>query len=254
MILYVGIIALQVFCIVDVIRRNGRTLSIFPLLIAPVVSAIAYFIVEILPGMRHNRHVRAAQSTIVQTLDPERELRTAQKQLEVADTMANHTRLADALTDLGRHDQALKHYQRGAGAIPDFRTGEKLARSLFLNDKPRRLVGARQAAEGERANRPRPCGAASGAGAEEMGSKDEALAIYSDISDRIPGDEARCRYAALLIKAGRKAEAQRVLEDVEHRMKLIDRHTRAAEAPMYEWAMKGSSGRSAPSRAPGRSA
>jgi len=35
MILYVGIIALQVYCIVDVIRRNGRTFWIFPLLIAP---------------------------------------------------------------------------------------------------------------------------------------------------------------------------------------------------------------------------
>ena len=90
MILYVGIIALQVYCIVDVIRRNGRTFWIFPLLIAPVVSAIACFIVEILPGMRHNRHVRAAQSTIVQTIDPERELRSAQKQLEVADLSLIH--------------------------------------------------------------------------------------------------------------------------------------------------------------------
>ena len=54
MILYVGIIALQVYCIVDVIRRNGRTFWIFPLLIAPVVSAIAYFIVEILPTLQHN--------------------------------------------------------------------------------------------------------------------------------------------------------------------------------------------------------
>lgn len=239
MILYVGIIALQVFCIVDVIRRNGRTFWIFPLLIAPVVSAIAYFIVEILPGMRHNRHVRAAQSTIVQTLDPERELRTAQKQLEVADTMANHTRLADALTDLGRHDQALKHYQRGAGAIPDFRTGEKLARSLFLNDKPREALSVLDKLPKVNGQTDRDRAALLRARVlEEMGSNDEALAIYSDISDRIPGDEARCRYAALLIKAGRKAEAQRVLEDVEHRMKLIDRHTRAAEAPMYEWAMK----------------
>ena len=124
MILYVGIIALQVYCIVDVIRRNRRTFWIVPLLIAPVVSAIAYFIVEILPTLQHNRHVRSAKQQIVQKIDPERELRAAQGQLEIADTMANHMRLADALTNLGRHGEALKHYQRGAGAIPDFRTGE----------------------------------------------------------------------------------------------------------------------------------
>jgi hypothetical protein len=54
--------------------------------------------------------------------------------------MANHIRLANALTSLGRHGEAPKRYQRGAGAIPDFRTGEKLARSLFLNDKPREAL------------------------------------------------------------------------------------------------------------------
>ena len=56
--------------------------------------------------------------------------------------------------------------------------------------------------------------------------------------ERVPGDEARCRYAALLLKVGRKDEARRVLEDVEHRMKYLDRLTRLSEAQMYEWAMK----------------
>ena len=65
----------------------------------------------------------------------------------------------------------------------------------------------------------------------------EALEHYADVVERIPGDEARCRYAALLLKVGRKEEARRVLEDVEHRMKYIDRHTRMSEAQMYDWAM-----------------
>jgi hypothetical protein len=54
----------------------------------------------------------------------------------------------------------------------------------------------------------------------------------------LPGDEARCRFAALLLKLERNDDARRVLEDVEHRMKYIDRQTRMAEAPMYEWAMR----------------
>ena len=135
MIIYVAIIALQVYCIVHVIRNNGRTFWIFPLLIAPVVSAIAYFIVEILPTLQHNRHVRTAKEQIAQKMDPERELRAAQGQLDIADTMANRIRVADALTELGRHKEALPLYQRGAGPRPDFRTGEKLARSLYLNDR-----------------------------------------------------------------------------------------------------------------------
>ena len=77
---------------------------------------------------------------------------------------------------------------------------------------------------------------------EDLKRNDEALALYGDIAERVPGDEARCRYAALLLKVGKKAEARRVLEDVEHRMKYIDRHSRVENAPMYDWAMKELSG------------
>jgi len=239
MIIYVAIIALQVYCIVHVIRNNGRTFWIFPLLIAPVVSAIAYFIVEILPTLQHNRHVRTAKEQIAQKMDPERELRAAQGQLDIADTMANRIRVADALTELGRHKEALPLYQRGAGPRPDFRTGEKLARSLYLNDRNDEALSVLDVL-------PRVTGQSDidrtkllrARILEDMGRSDEALELYTEIMDRMPGDEARCRCAALLLKVGRKSEAVRVLEEVEQRMKYIDRHTKASNGPMYEWAMK----------------
>jgi hypothetical protein len=239
MIVYFGILALQVLCVVDVIRRGRNSIWIMALIFLPVASAVAYFIVEILPSLQHNRHVRVARQTVIEKLDPERELRAAQQALDIADTMANRLRVADALTALGRHSEALPLYQRGAGPRPDFRTGEKLARSLFLNDKPDEALSVIDAlpkvtaqSEIDRATllRARIF--------EELKRNDEALGLYADVVDRVPGDEARCRYAALLIKVGRKSEARRVLEDVEHRMKYIDRHTRVSQGPMYEWAMR----------------
>jgi len=152
--------------------------------------------------------------------------------------MANRLRVADALTELGRHSAALPLYQRGAGPRPDFRTGEKLARSLFLNDRPAEALSVLDAlpnvtaqSDQDRAKLLR------GRILEDMGRSDEALALYGDVMDRMAGDEARCRYAALLLKVGRRGEARRVLEEVEHRMKYIDRHTRASQGPMYDWAM-----------------
>jgi len=238
MIVYLAILALQIYCVVDVIRRGRNTIWIMALVFLPVASALAYFIVEILPTLQHNRHVRAARQTVVEKLDPERELRAAQQALDVADTMANRLRVADALTELGRHSAALPLYQRGAGPRPDFRTGEKLARSLFLNDRPDEALSVLDAlpnvtaqSDQDRAKLLR------GRILEDMGRSDEALALYGDVMDRMAGDEARCRYAALLLKVGRRGEARRVLEEVEHRMKYIDRHTRASQGPMYDWAM-----------------
>ncbi len=64
----------------------------------------------------------------------------------------------------------------------------------------------------------------------------QALALYSDVAERMPGGEAKCRQAALLITAGRRSEARRVLEEVEQRAKRLDRFQRAEAADMYAWA------------------
>lgn len=239
MIVYLLVIAFQVFCIVDVIRRGRNSIWIMALVFLPLASGIAYFIVEILPGLQGHRHVRAARQKIADTIDPERELRAAQQALDVADTMANRIRVADALTALGSHAEALPLYRSGAGARPDFRTGEKLARSLYFNDRPQDALAAVDAL-------PKVTGQSDldrvsllrARILEDLGRSDEALGIYANIVERLPGDEARCRYAALLLKLGRRADARQVLEDVAHRMKYIDRHTRIAEAPMYDWAMR----------------
>ena len=239
MLFFIAIIVMQVCCIVHVVRNGRSTIWISALIFLPVASTIAYFIVEILPTLQHNRHVRVAKQEVVKKLDPERELRAARQALEITDTMANRTRVADALTDLGRHAEALPLYQRGAGPRPDFRTGEKLARSLFLNDRPQEALSVLDGLPKTISQSDQDRTALLRARIfEDLGRNDDALASYAEVTDRMAGDEARCRYAALLLKVGRRGEAQAVLEQVEQRMRHIDRHTRAAERPMYDWAMK----------------
>ncbi len=239
MALFALILAVQVFFIVDVIRRRRSSVWIMALMFLPVASAVAYLIVEIVPGLRHNRHVRVAHATIVDKLDPERELRAAREALEVADTMANRMRLADALTALGRHKEALPYYRQGVGSKPDFRGGEKLARSLYLNDQPQEALEVIEALPAVIGQSDRDRLALLRARVlEDLGRHDESLQVYADVSQRLPGDEGRCRYAALLLKMGKRAQARLVLEDVEHRVKRMDRYNRSAEAPMYDWALQ----------------
>ena len=239
MIVPILIIALQVYFVVDVIRNRRNSIWIMAIVFLPVAGAIAYFIIEKLPELQGHRHVRAAKQKVVEKLDPERELRAARNSLDIADTMANRLRVADALTALGRHKEALPLYKSGAGLRPDFRTGEKLARCLFLNDKPGDAVAMLDGlpkvmgqSDKDRAALLR------GRILEELGRDEDALALFADVSQRMPGDEARCRYAALLLKIGRKKDAQAVLEEVEHRYQRLDRHSRSADAVMYNWALK----------------
>ena len=239
MIVYLAVIAIQVACIVDVIRRGRNSIWIMALVFLPVASTIAYVIVEVLPRMKHNRHVRHAQVQIIDRLDPERELRAARDALDVAQTAANRIRYADALAAQGRHAEALPLYRDAIGSgRADYRFGEKLARAQYLTDRTEEALATLDAMNQPTAQSDKDRVAVLRARIlEDLGQHANAEAIYAELVDRISGDEVRCRYAGLLLKQGRKADARRLLDEVEHRLKRMDRHQRAANGPMYDWAM-----------------
>ena len=239
MILYAAVIAIQVALIIDVIRNGANRIWIMALMFLPMASTIAYVIVEVLPRMRHNRHVRNAQAQIIEKLDPERELRAARDALDLAQTAANRIRYADALVARGRSAEALPFYRDAIGAgRADYRTGEKLARCQYLADRNDEALATLDSMVPPTAPSDRDrIALLRGRILEDLGRDAEAEAIYADLVDRFPGDEVRCRYAGLLLKQGRKTEARRLLDEVEHRLKRMDRHQRAANGPMYDWAM-----------------
>lgn len=239
MIFAVAIIAIQVACIVDVVRNRRNSIWIMALVFLPLASTIAYVIVEVLPRMKHNRHLRQAQAQLVEKLDPERELRAARDALDVAQTAANRMRLADALVARGRHAEALPLYRDAIGkARPDYRGGEKLARCLFLADRSQEALDALDTMSPPSTPSDKDRVALLRARIlEELGRDAEAEIIYADLVDRYPGDEVRCRYAGLLLKQGRKTDARRLLDEVEHRLKRMTKLQRAENGPMYDWAM-----------------
>jgi hypothetical protein len=233
-------IACQVACVVHAIRNGRNTMWIMLIILVPLIGCIAYLIVEVLPGMQGNRHVRTVRAKAVQAIDPERKVRAARDALGLADTIAHRVALADALAEVGRPGEAIPLYREAIAAqpLPDTRTETKLANALFENgdiDQSLETVEALAKPTGQSDRdkldllRARLY--------DHVGRKDEALDIYKDIVTRMAGEEARCRYAALLIELGRKREALGVLEEVEDRMKRLDRHQRRYDADMYRWAI-----------------
>jgi hypothetical protein len=73
---------------------------------------------------------------------------------------------------------------------------------------------------------------------EADGEAARAIALYAELGARMPGGEALCRQAAMLLAQGRRAEALPVLSEVERRSKRIDRFERAEHADMYDWAAR----------------
>jgi len=234
-----GTIACQVACVVHCIRHGRNQFWIWPLIFFPMVGCIAYFIVEVMPGMQGNRHVRTMRAQAAKAIDPEREVRAARDALGLADTVANRIRLGDALVAVGRPAEAITPYREALAGQPlaDARTETKLASALFEDGQiaeAQTVIDEIEKPSGQ-SERDR-LDLLRARIYDHLGDKQAALAIYKDIVTRMPGEEARCRYAALLLEVGRQREALGVLEEVEDRMKRLDRYQRQAEADMYRWA------------------
>ena len=239
MIVYLAILAIQVMLVIDVIRNGRNQLWIMALMFLPGPSTIAYLVIEVYPRLQGNRHVRTARAKAVAAIDPEREVRAARDALDLADTAANRIRLADALAELGRHGEALPLLREAIERGPlDMRTGEKLARAEFETGDAASALTTLDANPPATAQGDKDRQALLRARIlEGLNCKEEALALYADLVTRLPGEEGRCRYAALLLDQGWEKKARVVLEEVEARMKRLDRQQRAAEADMYRWAM-----------------
>lgn len=235
------VVLIQILCAVDCVRHRGNQAWLMVIIFLPLLGSLAYFAMEILPGLGQRREVRAAKAAAVRKLDPERELRLARDALEVADTATNRIALADRLAELERWAEAIPEYEAGLAKAPRRERGilVRLARACFEAGQPAKaqqiletLPETSSISDRDRAN------LLLARVLEEQGESGKALAIYSDVGERLPGAEAQCRQAALLTQLGRQHEARFVLEEVQRRVKRLDRHEVARERDMYDWAAR----------------
>jgi hypothetical protein len=211
----------------------------FIIMIFPGLGAFAYFVFEIMPeliGPNSPRAIRARATRKVNAVDA---LQAAEKELAMVDTAANQVAVGDAHFAMGAFQSAADHYRIGLDRVngSDARIEMKLAQALFEAGQ-----FARALTIVDRQTPPVAIGEADRLAflrariLGELGRADEALAIYADITTRVPGEEARCRYAALLLETGKRDQAQAVLHDVHKGLAKLRKEDRAEHAAMFEWA------------------
>ena len=234
-------ILVQILCAVHCVRNNRNSLWLMVIIFLSLPGCLAYAVFEILPYYAGHREVRRVRAAAAKALDPERDVRAAREALELAETASNRIALGDALGEQGKWAEAISHYEAAAAKAPapERSTQFRLVRACFEAgrfDRARSLLEALPSsgsqAENDRTEllRARLL--------EQDGETDRALALYDDVGRRMPGGEAQCRQAALLIALGRGRDAVPPLIEVERRLKRLDRIERASQADMYDWAAR----------------
>jgi hypothetical protein len=208
---------------------------IWIVLFLPGLGMIAYFIVEIAPGLFGSRTARNLQNSAVSTLDPGRELRRRRQALEEADTVDNRRLLAEAMEAAGQHEEALERYREILTGIHADDPGMLLgmARAAMA---ARQYELARQTVLklGEANPRYQPVDAQllHAMTLEALGRDDEAAEDYAALVTHAPGEEVRCRYALLLKRHGDRNAAKSLFDEILTRSRRAPRHYRRQQS---EW-------------------
>jgi hypothetical protein len=229
------LLLVDVLCIVHA-AKTGR---FYPwgmvIVLIPGFGALAYLLVELVPEWFGSAQGQHARQRVVKTLDPDKHYRLLTDQLEVADTIANRAALAEECLELGKFDEAQRHYDHvlalpmGDDAV--YALGK--ARAQFGLGQAQETVATLDALRSRWPDYQSPEGHLLYARAlAESGRTDEALFEYRAIADYYPGAEARVRYGLLLEKAGRRFEANAVLTEALARYKRAPRFTRRMQS---EW-------------------
>ena len=214
----------SILCAIHVVRTGQQMYWLWILVIGGPLGAAFYFFAVLLPDMMGGRTARGVGRAVSQTIDPEREYRRALAALEDTPTVGNRMKVAQAAAALGRWDDSETQWAQcvtghwaedpailmgHANALIELgRFDEALKRLDQLKalgregDTPQATLLRARALEG-------------------LGRFEEADAPYRFAADRVPGLEAGGRYVAFMAKAGRKADAEIGLAELDRRLKKI---------------------------------
>ena len=235
MLIFIGSLLVQVLLIIHCVKTGRNQLWIWVLALLSLPGAIAYVAVEIVPQLLGSRGAKRAVRNVKGALDPQRELREAERVARVSGDVASRQRYATELARQGQYAEAVEVYRSLLTGLyatdPGLMLG--LAQAQFDSND---AAGARATLETLIAANP-DFKSAEGhllfaRAMEASGDAVKALEEYRVLAGYFPGAEAAVRYARLLRQQGRAEEARGVLHELLDRMSLAPPHVRKAQ---QEW-------------------
>jgi len=213
-------IIIQVYFAVHA-ARTGRYWWIFIILFFPIIGSLIYFFVEYLPELQI-----AAKLKNPRNVNPAKQIKQLQQELEITDSIKNRMDLAEAYFHAGEYQASIDLLEKSLVGVnaKDPHILEGLCFSCFHNrnfEKTKKYLSElEEATDGKLANNLRLMRARTH---EALGKEEAALKEYQSIINICTGEEARCRYALLLKKLGQRERARELFEEIIKNAKLYPR-------------------------------
>jgi len=231
----------QITCAVHAVRTGRQFYWIYIIIGLPGIGMAVYFFAEIMPELMQSRTARQAASGMARAMNPGKGLREALRRVEITPTAENRAMLAQEYLLAGQPAQAATHYRDALVGVhatdPGMMLG--LARALFAEGNSVETQAVLEKLREANPDYNAPDGHLLYARSlEDQGKIDAALEEYRALAVYYPGQEARCRYAMLLLRSGRADEARRMFAEICQLIEYGPRHQRRAQREWYDIAKR----------------
>ncbi|MEO1052177.1 MAG: hypothetical protein AAFX87_16210 [Bacteroidota bacterium] len=209
---YFLIIAVQVFCIIHILRNKNSFWWIWLIIFLPVIGGLVYIYMEIIS----KKDLRSFQADMANTINPTGRIRDLEKRLEFSDNFENRVALADAYLAAKRSEEALELYEDCADGI--FGDNPHLLKQLVVTyfeveqfEKAVETAEKLKSGKEYKGSRPHLLYILS---LEQLGRDTEAEKEFSDLNLEYSYFEARVNYGQFLLRKGRNEEATQIFEAI----------------------------------------
>lgn len=229
---------IAIIAIVHVIKTGRSSLWIGVLLALPGIGAIAYFIVEVLPDLNSSRGI---DQTLKKSFSPNKTLNEAKHDYEIADTVDNACKLADANLEKNNYSEAASLYRKALAGIyennPDIMY--KLSVCTFgLNDYLETRSLLEELIEKNPDYKNQDGHLLYARVLAKLGETDKAIEEYKILVDYYSGPEPAYHYGLLLKSNDRLDEARRMFTSILEKSSKSANHYRKLHKEWIDKARK----------------
>lgn len=114
---FILLMLVQLVLIVHVIKTGRSVMWVFVLLFFPAIGGLAYLIVELLPEFTNSPSARSMRRGLARTLNPNRGLQDASRNLTIAHTTQNAIELGNELLERSQFTEAKDVFERSLQGI-----------------------------------------------------------------------------------------------------------------------------------------
>lgn len=211
-------VIVAIFFAIHAVRRGREMYWLLILFMFPMLGSVVYFFAVYLPETRIQQNVGKVASAAMQTLDPGKALREAQKAYELTPTAQNRMQLAQCLLDADQPGPAAEHYEaclKGPFATdPEIRLGAARAR-LANNQAGAAQDLLLQIRDQNPQFRPEAVTLALAQTYAVLGQHAQAQQLFTQAVQRFGSFEAHAEYAIWAVDSGQTEVAQQQYAELQ---------------------------------------